>query len=86
MIWILDQYFLKENIRIHEKWHILSICRAVGGDVVAVQLLDQNSWSAPAEVVLEDEGYDPGDTLESDKECLAKALKSKDKQPTGINA
>ena len=58
----------------------------MGGDVVAVQLLDQNSWSAPAEVVLEDEGYDPGDTLESDKECLAKALKSKDKQPTGINA
>ena len=51
--------------------------------MVAVQLLDQNSWSAPAEIVLEDDGYDPGDTLESDKECLAKALKSKDKQPTG---
>ena len=37
--------------------------RAVDGDVVAFQLLDKAKWTASAEVVLEDKGYDPGDTL-----------------------
>ena len=37
--------------------------RAVDGDVVAFQLLDKSKWTASAEVVLEDKGYDPGDTL-----------------------
>ena len=57
--------------------------RAVDGDVVAVELLEQSSWSAPAEVVLEDDGYDPGDTLESDKDVMDQALKAKDVKPTG---
>ena len=57
--------------------------RAVDGDVVAVQLLDKTEWSAPAELVLEDEGYDPGDTLEQDKDVLEHAVKAKDLKPTG---
>ena len=57
--------------------------RAVDGDVVAVQLFDQAKWSAPAEVVLEDDGYDPGDTLEQDKDVLDQAVKAKDVKPTG---
>ena len=57
--------------------------RAVDGDIVAVELLDESSWTAPAEIVLEDGGYDPGDTLDKDKEVIAKAVKAKDVQPTG---
>ena len=30
---------------------------------MAFQLLDKAKWTASAEVVLEDKGYDPGDTL-----------------------
>jgi hypothetical protein len=37
--------------------------RAFDGDVVAVELLPEKEWSSAAEIVLEDEGYDPGDTL-----------------------
>ena len=50
---------------------------------MAVKILEKSSWSAPAEVVLEDEGYDPGDTLEQDKDVLDQAMKAKDVQPTG---
>ena len=50
---------------------------------MAVKILEKSSWSAPAEVVLEDEGYDPGDTLEQDKDVLNQAMKAKDVQPTG---
>lgn len=57
--------------------------RAVDGDVVAVELLEKVKWSAPAEVVLEDEGYDPGDTLEQDKDVLEQAIKARDVKPTG---
>ena len=37
--------------------------RAFDGDVVAIELLPEKEWSSAAEIVLEDEGYDPGDTL-----------------------
>merc|ERR1712223_348562 len=57
--------------------------RAVDGDVVAFQLLDKAKWTASAEVVLEDKGYDPGDTLDHDKEIIEQAIKAKDIQPTG---
>lgn len=38
--------------------------RAVDGDTVAVLLLDKAEWTAPLEVVLEDDGFDQGDTLD----------------------
>jgi exosome complex exonuclease DIS3/RRP44 len=55
--------------------------RAVDGDSVAVQLLEDRL--APAEVVLEDDGYDPGDTLDRDRRLLESAVKSKDVQASG---
>ncbi len=57
--------------------------RSVDGDVVAVELFDQAKWTASAEVVLQDDGYDPGDTLDHDKDVLEKSVKSKDVQPSG---
>ena len=57
--------------------------RSVDGDTVAVCLLEKQEWSGSSEVVLEDEGYDPGDTLEKDKAIIDAAAKSKDVQPTG---
>ena len=55
--------------------------RAVDGDTVAVELLETKA--APAEVVLEDDGYDPGDTLEKEEKMIEKAVKSKDEQTSG---
>jgi hypothetical protein len=42
---------------------LINLNRAFDGDVVAVELLPEKEWSSEAEIVLEDEGYDPGDTL-----------------------
>ena len=42
---------------------LLNLNRAFDGDVVAVELLPEKEWSSEAEIVLEDDGYDPGDTL-----------------------
>jgi len=57
--------------------------RAVDGDTVAVQLLDKKDWTGESEVVLEDNGYDAGDTLDKDNKLLEDAAKSKDVQCTG---
>ena len=80
--------FLEGSVSIEGREPVLvhgleSMNRAVDGDTVAVQLLDQNQWTAPAEVVLIDEGYDPGDTLENDNKRLQEAAKGKDVQCTG---
>lgn len=37
--------------------------RAVDGDIVVVQLLPESEWSAPSELVLQDEDGDPGNLL-----------------------
>ena len=55
--------------------------RAVDGDTVAIELLDTKA--APAEVVLEDDGYDPGDTLEKEEKIIEAAVKSKEEQTSG---
>merc|ERR1719495_2684172 len=57
--------------------------RAVDGDSVAVELLKEEEWSAPLEVVLEDTGFDPGDTLDKDKQMIKNSAKSKDIQRSG---
>ena len=56
--------------------------RAVDGDAVVVRLLERKEWSAPSEVVLEDEGYDQGDKL--GEEEGEKKGKKEDIQPTGV--
>ena len=47
--------------------------RAVDGDTVAVELLNKADWAAPAPLVLQDEGFDPGDSLEGEERLLAGA-------------
>eukprot|EP00088_Acartia_fossae_P011168 TRINITY_DN15618_c0_g1_i4.p1 TRINITY_DN15618_c0_g1~~TRINITY_DN15618_c0_g1_i4.p1 ORF type:complete len:992 (-),score=249.26 TRINITY_DN15618_c0_g1_i4:1-2976(-) len=56
--------------------------RSVDGDTVAVQLLKKEDWSAPLEVVLEDDGFDSGDTLDPAKKLVSESAKSKDTQLT----
>ena len=38
----------------------MGLNRAVDGDIVALQLLPEEEWSAPSELVLQDEEEDPG--------------------------
>ena len=59
----------------------LSQNRAVDGDHVAIQLLEKKDWSAPAELILDDDGgkADPGDTLDDgDKSLLDRAVKKRE--------
>uniref|UniRef100_A0A0K2TTP1 Protein DIS3 homolog n=1 Tax=Lepeophtheirus salmonis TaxID=72036 RepID=A0A0K2TTP1_LEPSM len=64
------------------------INRSVDGDSVAVQLFEKSQWSAPSEVILEDEGAD--DQNEEEKENLdllkkgvPKERKEEDLRPSG---
>lgn len=59
--------------------------RAVDGDTVAIELLPENEWSAPSDIVLQDETEDdPGDVLEDDKIFNEnKNVPRADKTPTG---
>lgn len=59
-----------------------SLNRAVDGDMVAIRLLPEKDWSAPSDVVLQDEDDDPGDVLNEEEQLMAN-LKTTDKQPTG---
>jgi len=34
--------------------------RAVDSDIVAIEMFPEDDWSAPSDVVLQDEGADPG--------------------------
>ena len=78
--------FLEGSANVEGKESILlqgleAMNRAVDGDTVALQLLEDKL--APAEVVLEDDGYDPGDTLDKDNKTLESAVKSKEVQLSG---
>ena len=80
--------FLEGSVNIEGREPVLlhgleSMNRSVDGDTVAIEILEKRDWTAPAEVVLVDDGYDPGDTLEKDKKLLDCATKSKDIQCTG---
>jgi len=55
--------------------------RAVDGDTMAVEVLEEAR--APAKVVLQDEGFNLGDTLEAANTLLSKAVKSKEEQVAG---
>lgn len=60
--------------------------RAVDGDIVAVEILPDDQWLAPSEIVLQDEeNADDADDASEDEKVLAKAssLKTKEKVPTG---
>lgn len=63
--------------------------RAVDGDIVAIEILPDSQWSAPSEIVLQDEknadDADDADDVSENEEVLAKTslLKTKEKIPTG---
>eukprot|EP00095_Tigriopus_kingsejongensis_P004748 snap_masked-scaffold510_size151595-processed-gene-0.0 protein:Tk04748 transcript:snap_masked-scaffold510_size151595-processed-gene-0.0-mRNA-1 annotation:"exosome complex exonuclease rrp44" len=57
--------------------------RAVDGDHVAVRVWPAEQWRAPAEIVLADDGPDPGDTLAREIQLLAAPVPSGLVQPTG---
>ncbi|XP_018364763.1 PREDICTED: exosome complex exonuclease RRP44 [Trachymyrmex cornetzi] len=60
--------------------------RAVDGDIVAVEMLPDDKWSSPSEIVLEDEeNTDAGDDAEDEEKALCKQSSSKmqEKIPTG---
>ncbi|XP_054270094.1 exosome complex exonuclease RRP44 [Macrosteles quadrilineatus] len=60
--------------------------RAVDGDTVAVELLPEEEWSAPSEIVLQDddEKIDTGDLPPDEEELLkAKQRQVAERQPTG---
>lgn len=59
--------------------------RAVDGDTVAVELLPEDQWSAPSDIILQDEAEDdPGDVLDDEK-ILAenKSVDPVERTPTG---
>lgn len=61
--------------------------RAVDGDIVAIELLPKDQWSAPSEIILQDEQEDPGDVLDEENVLMPVNKKSSSKEaertPTG---
>ncbi|XP_044270531.1 exosome complex exonuclease RRP44 [Tribolium madens] len=58
--------------------------RAVDGDTVAVELLKEEEWVCPSEIVLEDEGDETVDDVTTKEDELKKATKKKNgAKPTG---
>ncbi|KMQ94973.1 exosome complex exonuclease rrp44 [Lasius niger] len=58
--------------------------RAVDGDIVAVELLPDDQWSSPSEIVLQDEeNTDDVDDVSEDEKVLAKPSLTKERIPTG---
>lgn len=59
--------------------------RAVDGDIVAIELLPEDQWSVPSDLVIQDEEEDPGDSLEDEDQLKATKLpKNVERTPTGI--
>lgn len=58
--------------------------RAVDGDTVALELLAEDQWSSPSDIVLQDEEADVDDVIETEK-VLDKIISSNkmQKTPTG---
>lgn len=59
--------------------------RAVDGDIVAFRVFQESKWSAPSEVILQDENNDPEEIPDDEKKLQAATEDSSlvDKQPTG---
>lgn len=58
--------------------------RAVDGDIVAIEILPDDQWSSPSEIILQDEKGTDGEDVEDEK-ILNKQSSSKtqEKIPTG---
>lgn len=55
--------------------------RAVDGDIVAVELLSEDKWNSPSDIILQDDQEDPGDVLEANNVSEEKPVV--EKTPTG---
>lgn len=55
--------------------------RAVDGDIVAMELFPEDLWSAPSDIVLQDDEYDPGDNVLDEEANIIN--KKSEKLPTG---
>ncbi|KAK7873514.1 hypothetical protein R5R35_008776 [Gryllus longicercus] len=76
------------NVEGQEKMILLQghagLNRAVDGDSVAIELLPEDQWSSPSDIVLQDEEDDPGDILDDRTEALsASRAASSERIPTG---
>ncbi|XP_064071350.1 exosome complex exonuclease RRP44 [Vanessa tameamea] len=61
----------------------IGINRAIDGDIVAIEILPQEEWSKPSDIVLEDKTEDPGDFLEEESQLLTISKADDDITPTG---
>lgn len=59
--------------------------RAVDGDIVAIEILPEENWTAPSEIVLQDDHENPEDVLEDEANLLPQMKQSDaaDRSPTG---
>ncbi|XP_055377546.1 exosome complex exonuclease RRP44 [Condylostylus longicornis] len=59
--------------------------RAIDGDTVAIEILPEDEWSAPSEIVLQEDENDPGDILEEEENIIDSPSKkiAIEKSPTG---
>ncbi|XP_011633997.1 exosome complex exonuclease RRP44 [Pogonomyrmex barbatus] len=58
--------------------------RAVDGDIVAIEILPEDQWSSPSEIVLQDEeGADADEIPEDEKELRKHSVKTQEKILTG---
>ena len=62
----------------------IGINRAIDSDIVAIEILPQEEWRKPSDIVLEDKAEDPGDLLEEESQLLnTKSSSVDDISPTG---
>lgn len=79
------------NVESFEKFVLVqgreSLNRAVDGDIVAIELLPDDQWSAPSEIILQDELDDPGDVLDEENALMPKQAQATapqaERTPTG---
>jgi exosome complex exonuclease DIS3/RRP44 len=57
--------------------------RAVDGDIVAIEILPESEWTAPSDIVLQDDIEDPGDDILDRETEITDIAKPTEKQPTG---
>ncbi|XP_014483626.1 PREDICTED: exosome complex exonuclease RRP44 [Dinoponera quadriceps] len=83
--------FLEGNVNVEGREKAIfvqgrtNLNRAVDSDLVAVELLPDDQWSFPSEIVLQDEEVADADDIPEDEKEFAKqsVSKAKDKIPTG---
>ncbi|KAG4065176.1 hypothetical protein HA402_007573 [Bradysia odoriphaga] len=78
------------NVEGYEKFILIqgrdALNRAVDGDIVAVEILPEEKWTAPSEIILQDDTENPDDVLEDEANFLPqiKATEVADRSPTGL--